>query len=270
MIHYGGGGVDGSGSSDGSVSSRLATGTQTRFTHVMRFPLIVPLLLLAVTTTLAQTLAPAPIPAQTNKPNAFEKEILAFEASDHTNPPPRHAVLFVGSSSIRLWKTLAQDFPNRHIINRGFGGSQIADSILFADRIVLPYEPATIVFYAGGNDLNAGKTPQAVFNDYKTFVAQVREKLPDTKIAYISIAGNPARWSQIDRVREANQLIREFSRTLPGLSYIDTATAMLGANGLPRPEIFVADKLHMNTNGYAIWTRVIGAHLQQMDAGKKP
>ena len=232
----------------------------------MRIPLIVPLLWLAVTTALAQT----PAPDQTNKPNAFEKEILAFEASDRTNPPPRHAILFVGSSSIRLWKTLAQDFPNRRVINRGFGGSQIADSILFADRIVLPYEPATIVFYAGGNDLNAGKTPQVVFHDYKTFVEKVRTKLPDTQIAYISIAGNPARWSQIERVREANQLIQAYSRTLPGLSYIDTATAMLGADGLPRPEIFVADKLHMNTNGYAIWTRVIGAHLQQLDAEKKP
>ncbi len=232
----------------------------------MRIPLIVPLLWLAVTTALAQT----PAPAQTNKPNAFENEILAFEASDRTNPPPRHAILFVGSSSIRLWKTLAQDFPNRRVINRGFGGSQIADSILFADRIVLPYEPATIVFYAGGNDLNAGKTPQVVFHDYKTFVEKVRTKLPDTQIAYISIAGNPARWSQIERVREANRLIQAYSRTLPGLSYIDTATAMLGADGLPRPEIFVADKLHMNTNGYAIWTRVIGAHLQQLDAEKKP
>ena len=234
----------------------------------MRTLLIFPLLLLAVTTVLAQT--PAPTPAQTNKPNAFEKEILAFESSDRTNPPPKHAILFVGSSSIRLWKTLAQDFPNRPVINRGFGGSQIADSILFADRIVLPYEPSTIVFYAGGNDLNAGKTPQAVFHDYKTFVALVRAKLPDTKIAYISIAGNPARWSQIERVREANRLIQAYSRTVPGLSYIDTATAMLGADGLPRPEIFVADKLHMNTNGYAIWTRVIGAHLQQLDAEKKP
>lgn len=232
----------------------------------MRIPLILPILWLAATTAAAQT----PAPPQTNKPNAFEKEILAFEASDRTNPPPKHAVLFVGSSSIRLWKTLAQDLPNRRVINRGFGGSQIADSIHFAERIVLPYEPATIVFYAGGNDLNAGKTPQVVFNDYKTFVAQVRAKLPDTKIAYISIAGNPARWSQIERVREANQLIQAYSRTLPGLSYIDTATAMLGTDGLPRPEIFVADKLHMNTNGYAIWTRVIREHLQQLDAEKKP
>ena len=234
----------------------------------MRIPLIFPLLLLAATTAFAQT--PAPAPAPTNKPNAFEKEILAFEASDRTNPPPRHAILFVGSSSIRLWKTLAQDFPNRRVINRGFGGSQISDSILFANRIVLPYEPATIVFYAGGNDINGGKTPQTVFNDYKTFVEKVRAKLPNTRIAYISIAGNPARWSQIDRVREANRLIQAYSRTVPGLSYIDTASAMLGADGLPRPEIFVADKLHMNTNGYAIWTRVIGEHLKGLDAEKKP
>ena len=232
----------------------------------MRIPLILPLLWLAATLALAQT----PVPVQTNQPNAFEKEILAFEASDRTNPPPKHAALFVGSSSIRLWKTLTQDFQDRRVINRGFGGSHISDSILFADRIVLPYEPDTIVFYAGGNDLNAGKTPQTVFNDYKTFVAKVRAKLPDTHIAYISIAGNPARWAQIDKVREVNRLIHAYSRTVPGLSYIDTTSAMLGTDGLPRPEIFVADKLHMNTNGYAIWTRVIGEHLKQLDAEKKP
>ena len=225
----------------------------------MRIPLHLLALLLAAAGALAQS-----------KTNAFEKEILAFEASDKTNPPPKHAVLFTGSSSIRMWKTLAKDLPDYRVINRGFGGSQISDCNYFADRIVLPYQPDVIVFYAGGNDINAKKSPETVFNDFKEFVAKVRVKLPATKIAYISIAGNPARWAQIDRVREANQLVRAYTRTVPGLSYIDTTSAMLGADGLPRPEIFVADKLHMNTNGYAIWTRVIGEHLRQLDAKKRP
>ena len=207
----------------------------------MRFPIIVLLTLLS-----------AAVFAQT-KTNAFEKDIRAFEAGDKTNPPPKHAVLFIGSSSIRMWKTLAQDFPDRRVINRGFGGSQIADSVYFADRIVMPYQPDVIVFYAGGNDINAGKSAEIVFDDFKHFVSAVREKLPVTKIVYISIAPNPARWSQIDRVREANRLIRDYTKTERGLSFIDVHPAMLGADGQPKPDIYLADKLHMNEKGYALW-----------------
>ena len=137
----------------------------------------------------------------------FENEISAFETADKTNPPPKRAILFIGSSSIRLWKTLPQDFPGHKVINRGFGGSEIADSVYFADRIVFPYEPRMIVLYAGGNDINGGKSPEVVSADFKAFVEKVRAKLPDTRIAYISIAPNPARWSQVERVKAANKLI---------------------------------------------------------------
>lgn len=206
-----------------------------------------------------------------DKTNRFEKEILAFEASDKTNPPPKNAILFLGSSSIRLWKTLAQDFPQHQVINRGFGGSQIVDSTHFLERIVLPYEPAVIVFYAGGNDINAGKSAETVASDYAAFVAKVREKLPKTKIAYISIAGNPARWAQVERVRAANQLIRTWIAAQPGLSFIDVFPHMMGPEGLPKPDIFVADKLHMNDKGYVIWKRVVGEHLKEIGAaGSKP
>src|SRR6185503_13157441 len=145
--------------------------------------------------------------------NRWEKEIAAFEAQDKTNPPPKGAILFIGSSSIRLWKTLAEDFPDLKVINRGFGGSEIADSVHFLDRMVIPYEPTRIVMYAGGNDINANKTPEQVARDFKAFVAKVHAKLPKTKIAYISIAGNPARWAQVERVKRANELIREFTTT---------------------------------------------------------
>ena len=219
----------------------------------MRIPLHLLVLLVAATTALAQ-----------NKTNSFEKEILAFEARDKTKPPPKGAVLFIGSSSIRLWKTLAQDFPGYHVINRGFGGSQISDSIYFTDRIVLPYEPTVIVLYAGGNDINAKKSPETVAADFKTFVAAVRAKLPKTKIAYIAIAGNPARWAQVDKVREANKLIRDFTATQDGLSFIDVFPPMMGDDGLPKPDIFVADKLHMNEKGYVIWKRVVAEHLQKI------
>src|SRR5438093_1816424 len=122
--------------------------------------------------------------------NRFDAEIAAFEARDRTNPPPKNAILFIGSSSIRMWKTLAQDFPEHKVINRGFGGSEISDSVHFADRIVVPYRPTMIVMYAGGNDINAGKNPERVAADFKAFVEKVRTKLPETRIAYISIAPN--------------------------------------------------------------------------------
>src|SRR5580704_17074592 len=121
----------------------------------------------------------------------WEPEIRAFEASDRTNSPPKHAILFVGSSSIRLWKTLAHDFPGEPVINRGFGGSRIADSTALADRIIFPYEPRTIVFYAGDNDMAEGRTTEQVAADYQVFVQTVRARLPETRIAFISIKPSP-------------------------------------------------------------------------------
>ncbi len=198
------------------------------------------------------------------KPIPFEAEILKFEASDKTNSPQKHAVLFLGSSSIRMWKNVAKDLPDYRVINRGFGGSQIADSIRHAERIVSPYEPSTVVFYAGGNDINAGKSAETVFADFQTLVQLIHAKLPKTRIAYISIAPNPARWSQIDRIRRANELIENFTRTDPRLSYIDMHPQMLGENGQPKPDIFLPDRLHMNEKGYAIWKQTVGEHLKRI------
>src|SRR5882762_2255584 len=130
--------------------------------------------------------------AQQSTENKWEPEIQQFEKSDKKNPPPKGAVLFVGSSSIRMWKSLAQDFPGIEVINRGFGGSEIADSTFYVDRIVIPYRPKIVILYAGDNDLANVKTPQQVFGDYKAFVSRVQRKLPATKIAFISIKPSPA------------------------------------------------------------------------------
>ncbi len=192
----------------------------------------------------------------------WEKEIQAFEDMDRTHAPPPKAVLFLGSSSIRLWKTLAQDFPKQKVINRGFGGSQISDSVRFVERIVEPYKPRLIVFYAGGNDINAGKSPEQVFADFKAFVEKVRASLPRTRIAYISSAPNPARWAQIEKVRALNQLIADFTKRNKKLTYIDVHSRMLGPDGQPLPDIYVADKLHMNARGYALWTSVVRPYLK--------
>ena len=192
----------------------------------------------------------------------WEPEIAAFERADRESPPPKNGILFIGSSSIRLWKTLSADFPGFQVINRGFGGSQIADSVELAQRIVFPYEPRLIVFYAGGNDINAGKTPEQVVADFKAFVAKVQARLPRTKIAFISIAGNPARWAQVEEVKAVNAMIEQFARETPGVRYINVFTHMLGRDGQPRPEIFTADRLHMNEEGYKLWTKIVRPFLE--------
>ena len=199
--------------------------------------------------------------ATTTIGNRYENEIRVFEMSDATNKPPENGILFIGSSSIRLWKDLKSDFPDLPVINRGFGGSQIIDSVYFAERIVFPYKPRMIIMYAGGNDINVGKSAEEVFNDFKMFITKVHNKLPSTRIGYIAISPNLARWKQVDKVKEANRLIREYTLRDPRLFFIDTFTYMIGEDGLPKPDIFVNDGLHMNRKGYDIWKVVIKPYL---------
>ena len=190
----------------------------------------------------------------------WEPEIKAFEASDKTNPPPKHAIVFVGSSSIRFWKTLSKDFPDKQVINRGFGGSHVADSTAFAERIIFPYEPKLIVFYAGDNDLAEGSSVDQVVADYEAFVKKVREKLPDTTIAYISIKPSLLRWNLKDKMEAANAKIAALRGDK--LKFIDVYHAMLGEDGKPLPDIFVGDRLHMNAKGYEIWVPVVRKQLE--------
>jgi len=193
----------------------------------------------------------------------FASEIAHFEASDKTKPPPRNAILFIGSSSIRKWTTLAQDFPTHQVINRGFGGSEISDSVHYFDRIVAPYHPRLIVFYAGGNDINAGEWPERVFEDFKEFAGKVRSELPDTRLDYISIGISPSRWKDRTKVKEANRLIRDYIGQNKQMEFIDVYPSMLGPDGKPKPDIYVADNLHMNANGYAIWTSIVAPYLDK-------
>ena len=191
----------------------------------------------------------------------WEHEIAAFEAADKTNPPPAGAILFIGSSSIRLWKNLAEDFKGFPVINRGFGGSQMADSVFYADRIVLPYRPRQIVVYAGDNDLAAGKTAGAVLSDFQAFATTVHRALPETRICYLSIKPSPARWKLVEQMRKTNRLIAEYARANQGLTFIDVFTLMLGEDGQPRPELFAADKLHLNETGYRLWSSTLRPYL---------
>ena len=191
----------------------------------------------------------------------FEAEIVAFEAADKQSPPPTGAVIFLGSSSIRLWTTLAKDFPELTVINRGFGGSEVADSVRYAPRIALPYKPKMIVFYAGGNDINGGKTPVTVLKDYKAFVREVHKALPATRIVYISINPAVSRWKKEAQFVEANRLIAGYIQTAAKkgvpLDFIDSHSKLLSATGEARPEILRADGLHLNSKGYELWTAIL-------------
>jgi lysophospholipase L1-like esterase len=192
----------------------------------------------------------------------YEKEILAFEVADRAHAPPPDANLFVGSSSIRMWKTLAADFPNNKVINRGFGGSQIADSVKYANRIVIPYRPARIFFYAGDNDLNAGKSPETVAADFTAFEKKVHAALPDVDIYFIAAKPSPSRAKIIDKDRALNRLVEQYTKEHSHLGYIDVFTPMLAADGQTRPELFGPDMLHMNATGYAMWTKIIAPLLK--------
>ena len=202
---------------------------------------------------------PPRIPEQVSKAD-WEQDMQRFAALDAASPPPRHGVLFVGSSSIRLWETLAADFPGVPVINRGFGGSELRDSTFYADRIVVPYAPRQIVIYAGENDLQAGRTPQQVQQDFRVFVQRVRRDLPKARIAYISNKPSPSRVRLLEAQRQTNTLIKAEAARLR-VDYIDVFTSMLDANGQPREELFIEDRLHMNRAGYELWRQKIGPYL---------
>jgi lysophospholipase L1-like esterase len=190
--------------------------------------------------------------AQSATSAKWETDVAAFEAADRTNPPPKDALLFVGSSTIVRWKTLDKDYPQQPIINRGFGGNEIADSTYFADRIIFPYRPKMIFLRAGGNDIHNGKSPEQVFEDFKAFVSTVHGKLPHTEIAFISLSPSIARWDERDANKKLNALIEAYVKGKPRLKYIDTWSVPLDAHGQPRPELFVEDKLHFSPEGYKI------------------
>jgi lysophospholipase L1-like esterase len=207
------------------------------------------------------------IAADSSPSERWERTIHAFETADKESPPPPGAVLFIGSSSVRLWKSLPKDLPQYNVINRGFGGSRIADSTYFADRIVFPYKPSAIILHSGSNDLAAGKSPQQVFADFKAFVEKVRSALPETPIAFMSINPTPARWAQADKQKETNRLIKDYIASNPGrgLTFIDQWDVLLGPDGLPRPDLHIRDRLHPNAAGYKIRTELVGKYLASLN-----
>jgi lysophospholipase L1-like esterase len=189
----------------------------------------------------------------------WESAIEDFEEADRASPPEPGAVLFTGSSSIRLWGSLEEDMAPLRVLNRGFGGSHVDHVSHYAARIVHPYAPSAVVLYAGDNDLaeGTGKTAESVFADFQRFVARVREKVPDAPIYFVSIKPSVLRFERWPVMRDANARIRAFAEATEGVEYVDVATPMLRDSGEPRPELFAIDGLHLSEEGYALWTSVV-------------
>jgi len=202
--------------------------------------------------------------AQTTAHNAlrWQTSLSDFASSDRANPPGRNGVLFVGSSTIRMWRNMSQDFRQVPVvINRGFGGSTLADCDHYVRELVIQYQPRQVMLYAGDNDLAEGRSPAQVLESLQHFVNAVRNELPSTQITYISIKPSPARVALAASIRETNALIANYLASLPNAKYIDIHTPMLDANGETRPELFQADRLHLNDTGYALWKSLITPHL---------
>jgi hypothetical protein len=216
------------------------------------------LLVLAIGGSMAVGLCAEPAEKPANR---WEPRIQAFEAIDKESPPPEGGILFIGSSSIVGWD-LGKCFPGLPAINRGFGGSEIADSVHFADRIVWPYKPKIIVLYAGDNDIAKGKTPQQVLADYRAFVRRVREKLPQTRIVFVAIKPSIRRWQLVDKMREANRLIRAVAEKDERQVFVDIDPPMIGPDGKPRKELFKPDGLHLDSDGYKLWSGLVRPHLK--------
>lgn len=215
---------------------------------------------------LAPAASAAPVasasPAYLAAMNRWRSSLSAFDTADKEKLPASDGVLFVGSSTIRMWTHLAQDFRQSPVvINRGFGGSTMADCSLFTRELVVRYRPRHVLVYAGDNDLAEGRTPLQVLESFAQFANTVREELPEARISYISIKPSPSREALMPRIRVTNDIIAAYVRTMANAEYIDIFTPMLAADGRPRAELFLGDRLHMNETGYRLWQSVISAHV---------
>ena len=179
---------------------------------------------------------------------------------DSKNTFAKSGILFVGSSSIRLWPT--NKYFRGNIINRGFGGSHLSDIIFYFDEIVSKYQPNLIFLYAGDNDIADKKSPLRLFNDFKKFVNLVNDNIESCSIVFIPIKPSPSRWGYWEKMKEANSLINDYAKIHEGIFYVDTATPMIGNNGKPIANLFVGDSLHLNSNGYDLWSSKISSFLE--------
>ena len=190
-------------------------------------------------------------------PTRFQPAIDAFLDSDKINPPPRQAILFIGSSIFRQWENLKEQMAPLPVFNRAFGGSRTGEVLFYMDKIVLPYEPAIIVYYCGSNDVNAGEKAEAISGRFREFVARVHAKLPDTRIFYVSINRAPQKKDRWDVVDEANRRVHAYCLTDERLGFIDVNPALFDREGNPRLDLYREDQLHFKPHAYAEFTAII-------------
>ena len=204
---------------------------------------------------------------QESKPVAdqpFWNDIQNFKKQDSVSFPPKNAILLIGSSSFTKWTDVQDYFPGYTIINRGFGGSTLLDEIRYVNDIVFPYQPKQIIIYCGENDLASSDTVTAsmVLDRFKQLFQMIRDK-SEAPIAYISMKPSPSRRHLFPKMREGNQLIKDFLATQKNTAFIDVHQKMLDLTGEPLPEIFLDDSLHMNAKGYAIWKKEMEPYMQK-------
>jgi lysophospholipase L1-like esterase len=194
-------------------------------------------------------------------PAKWQPDIDKFLAADISEPTKPGGVVFVGSSSIRMWD-LGKSFPDEKYLNRGFGGSEIIDSTHFLTELVAKHKPRLVVFYAGDNDIASGKSPEQVHEDFQAFAKKFETALPEAKLVYISIKPSIARWQLADKMREANRLIATECEKIDRFMFLDVWPVML-KDGKPREDIFLSDGLHMNEAGYKLWIDLLTPHLAE-------
>jgi len=191
-------------------------------------------------------------PAQGPPPVRWEEEIAAFDARDRESPPQEGGICLLGSSNIRMWTTLADDFPGLNVVNRGVGGCRLGELAEFGPRLVAAAKPRVIVVSAGTNDIAAGRSAEQMRDDFLRLAASLRQDLPDTTVAFLAIAPSIRRWDQLERQTAANEAIRAaVAAGGDGLAYIDANAAFLGPDGRPTAECFLDDHQHPSTIGNA-------------------
>ncbi len=197
------------------------------------------------------------------KAQSFQNEVNAFSKTDLSEPPPKHAILLIGSSSFTYWKDVASYFPRRVFINRAFGGSSLIHQIEFVEKVVYPYNPKQILIYCGENDIAASQmvTADSVLNRFVRLHQLIRKKYPAVRISFVSIKPSPVRAEFLSTIITANKLIADFCKRNKKTDFIDVFSSMLNTDGKPMEELFIADRLHMNPKGYLIWSKVITPYL---------
>ena len=196
-------------------------------------------------------------------PPAFRDEVDEVVRNDKRNPPPQNSILFVGSSSITHWAGIQDSFPSYPILVRGIGGASLPDLVRYADEIIFSYKPKQIFIYCGDNDIayNRRMTAEKVLSRFEELFTLIRRKLPNVPVGFISIKPSPSRWNFEPMILESNRLVKDYLSKQPNTFFVDVHSAMLDSRKNVNSSIFIADQLHLNADGYAIWKKAIEPYL---------